>query len=1418
MEALPFVSARLEEFGEALANFGYSCVTHGITPPGPSSPLMGALVYDHVTRNDQPESLIVHVLSHGDRAPASGKLYAIGSDGTLHSATDIESWITQVEDFPNRPYTLFLLDLCYSGAVAKLPWTFREKENRRAWVIAACSEDRAAYEGHFTQALSNVLNAIRLGSLDIHKTVKHVPLETISRELKREVQRIAEAEGTYTQLVTTTMVDLSHSLDLPFFPNPSYEERELVSAEHDLDDMLLAFVDDLDEGLDAYHFLDRAAGRGPLAGRVTKGCFSGRTVELEQLGGIIRGVGPVPAISVVTGSPGVGKSALLGLIVSAAHPLLRERTRGIWEHAAPWLPVSENIAAVHVRQRGIAEVTASLFRQLQLSTLEAELTPQTLINEVVKLPSEPVIVLDALDEAHDVIRLMNELILPLSHAVNRAGRPCCRLIVGMRPWGDLSPLIRSAKRLGSLINLDQADRTRLGADISAYVSSLLSTWPALSGDESREVRDAFATTVGSTLTAQRWSEERWGEFLVASLYAYHFVTQTAFPISPGQAASLGREVPLTLPGVFELDLLIRQPDGLLRPVLAAIARARGHGMPEDLVRRVLPAFLVGAPSPAPERNATIRAIEAVRFYLRTKPDSDGTTLYRLFHQGLADHLTAFPIEDGQPAPSGLPERILELMLASLRRSSLGGYSWGTARPYLLRHAIQHAGDAGRTDDLMMDPGFLVRADPYTLFPEFDKVYSDAARNSAIAYRASVRRHRGVGWRERQQLLAIDAVRCGASELAGRLVEIKDHPVLTWLPAFAGDNETKRRPPNLGGAANTGDVYAVAIAVVEGMPRAITGNSDGTVRVWDMRTGAMVGEPLVGHVDGVRSVVSGVVNGRALAFSGGADGRICVWDLLTQAQVMEPVQAHNDWVRSMACLEQDGRLIVVSGSADQTVRVWDAETMMPRGPALEGHTNWVRGVAAVGYEGRTVAVSVSPDNTARLWYLDTVNDLQPPLTREKHAIRAVSCTKIDGRPVALTGGADGTVRVWDLRTRSQRGEAMAGHAGGVWAIACCQMNGRPTAVVGDNDGFLRIWDLRTRQLIREPLKAHSDWLGAVACIETSDGVFAATGSGDGTTLIWDLTTGTRTAGPLTTHSARTTAIASVEYEGRSLGVVCAEDGRARVWDLRAGKPVGQSWEVPGDITACDMLVEAGTPYCAIGGTGGLEVRSVGWAENELIWRSGTVSRPAVTDVRIARFDGRRFAIAVSREQGLSVFDLQHGTPEWQLKPTIGPDVRVVATTTVAGRPVAVIASTEGELATIDLIDRRERLLGIVRDREMTKVACLGAKVVVGSTDGRVGMWNLSDEVQTAELAAESGIAVCALACGVIDGIPVTVAGFANGVVSSWDLNDGRRLEDIALAGTADSLEISADGMLLIGSGWQFIGLKKRRPSAPNSRIT
>ena len=86
------------------------------------------------------------------------------------------------------------------------------------------------------------------------------------------------------------------------------------------------------------------------------------------------------------------------------------------------------------------------------------------------------------------------------------------------------------------------------------------------------------------------------------------------------------------------------------------------------------------------------------------------------------------------------------------------------------------------------------------------------------------------------------------------------------------------------------MWSVAAAELDGRPVVISGGRDETVRVWDLATGAPVGEPFTGHTGWVRAVAVAQLDGRPVIISGGDDTTVRVWDLATGTPVGDPSPA------------------------------------------------------------------------------------------------------------------------------------------------------------------------------------------------------------------------------------------------------------------------------------------------------------------------------------------------------------------------------------------------------------------------------------------------------------------------------------------------------------------------------------------------
>ncbi len=221
--------------------------------------------------------------------------------------------------------------------------------------------------------------------------------------------------------------------------------------------------------------------------------------------------------------------------------------------------------------------------------------------------------------------------------------------------------------------------------------------------------------------------------------------------------------------------------------------------------------------------------------------------------------------------------------------------------------------------------------------------------------------------------------------------------------------------------------------------AITGGWDGSLRLWDARTGDEL-SPINADPDEIFSVAISP-EGR-FALTGGLDHVVHLWNLESGAEV-RAFLGHTDQVHCVAFSPNGSRAL--SGGYDQSLRWWNVET----GELLQtfsNHGGWVTS-AAFSPDGSR-AVSGCTDHLVRVWDLDRASD-PIELTGHENPVHAVAFAP-DGARIA-SGDADGMIRIWNVDTGAPL-KAFPAHDGPVRSLAFTP-DGRGLLSGGD-DGMIR----------------------------------------------------------------------------------------------------------------------------------------------------------------------------------------------------------------------------------------------------------------------------------------------------------------------------------------------------------------------------
>ena len=780
LEPLPSVADAVRDVAHALQRAGLE-VTEPLLDPTPAE---FRVAWRTARERAGQDPLVVHFSGHAQTV--GPVLYlAMRNTTTLpkdirKTSVDVDDLLRDVEHEDDGP-VLFLLDVCGGGTALTSQLTQRllGVESRNAWVIAACGAGNITYGARFSKATATVIDRIARRTLDIPPDLEHVPVTTLAEEVDAELERADTAAGMPKQDVVCTKHDEASLSPAPFLRNPHHADDAAEQFRAEAVASLRRYAERLDPRLDLHHFAARAAGTPDAEAFF----FSGRRSEL---GRIEEWLGePRPRrhrLLAVTGRPGAGKSALLGVTVCTVHPQLRPlRDRLDLSDFRP--PPDPRLLAVHAHRLSTQDVVDSLHRQARVLRLPrqqrgrpygpAGATKATFAELAAALGAvgDVTVVLDALDEADDPDGLLRQVLLPLT---GEGGDPVpgCRVLLGTRLWPDSLPDLHAALagHPERHLDLDAEQPASLAEHLGTYLGRLLDT------DYSTDVTEMIACRLSG-------SAEH-GAFLTAAVYGAHLRRLSrAGTILTG--AEIARELPCDLPGMLDLDLRTLTAElPWTDAVLAALARAAGQGMPSGLLHQVAlalrPEERDGALPPRPRDTA--EALTGARFYLRTTydpgadPAVDDGKLYSFFHRAPAEHLAG-----------RTDSRAVLGALLSAVPAERGVRDWSRADRYLRRHAADHAADVGpdQLDALLEDVSYLLHADPERLVRHLHRARGRRARTHADVYRQSTAHHplRHIT-AVRRDLLSLDAAVWRDTALSEELASQPGPPPMSARPVWA----------------------------------------------------------------------------------------------------------------------------------------------------------------------------------------------------------------------------------------------------------------------------------------------------------------------------------------------------------------------------------------------------------------------------------------------------------------------------------------------------------------------------------------------------------------------------------------------------------------------------------------------------------
>ncbi|MEU6275985.1 WD40 repeat domain-containing protein [Streptomyces populi] len=719
--------------------------------------------------------------------------------------------------------------------------------------------------------------------------------------------------------------------------------------------------------------------------------FCGRERLLRRVIGWLEGA--ERGLFAVTGSPGTGKSALLGRITTLSVPTLRavaEEEGALNDTPNAALPPLGSVdLALSCRNKTLDDCLHAVADALGLPAHgDGWLPAAQVVQQVGDLGRRVTMVLDGLDEAKaaEAVPIAADLLRPL------ADLPGVRVLVGTRPHradgaavsSDTGPLLQALTPDETAVLDDEPDSR---ADLIAYARR------RLLGAEHSPLRGREALARDWAL---RIADASGGIFLYARVATRAVLGALSRSGDADDQPDLGRLLAGNLTAVLDEEFS-RCPDPeRLRDLLRPLAWAEGAGLP----RRDLWPVLAGALSVHGARyedEDVAWVLEHAGFHVVESGES-GQTVYRLYHQALIDHFQG-------TSPWDAHARITRALLATL--PGRGPSAWQSAHPYLCRHLPTHALAAGLLPKLMRDLGFLIHADPTRTSVAVRALTERFSLPEARLYLRAAHRLPSLPPQQRLHTLLMMAM----FEEPTLIGWFRGH---TAVPATLEAASTAPDDFNIMLRGHSGPVLSLeSLESGEGREVVVSAGGDGTVRLWDPGTGEtrMV---LTGPRESVTALtlLTDAEGHRLLVAAAGRE--LHVWDLVTGGSIAV-LHGHSDTVLCLTAFDSAGKSMLVSAGEDRSIRLWRTDDWAST--VLTGHVGRVTALAPVMLpDGRRLLLSTGADCAVRRWDVDGPHGPEAAGVLRGHTGTVYALASLgtsDEGTLAASGGDDGTVRIWDV---------------------------------------------------------------------------------------------------------------------------------------------------------------------------------------------------------------------------------------------------------------------------------------------------------------------------------------------------------------------------------------------------------------------
>lgn len=294
---------------------------------------------------------------------------------------------------------------------------------------------------------------------------------------------------------------------------------------------------------------------------------------------------------------------------------------------------------------------------------------------------------------------------------------------------------------------------------------------------------------------------------------------------------------------------------------------------------------------------------------------------------------------------------------------------------------------------------------------------------------------------------------------------------------------------------------------------VSGSRDRTVRIWNMKTRRLVGEPLKGHNGSVLCLQFDESPEEDILITGSSDSSVIIWRFSTGKILKTIEKAHQESVLNL----KFSKKWLVTCSKDKFIKVWNREYLDTTHKDYPWHSKCLfgNGIEARQHPhhpsniGQTQSAWTIQDPSSASGFglqnpyssgsvgTNRASSSRPQSIPAYHTVQtlighgaAVNAIQLHGDLIASASG-DRLIKLWNLRTGLCE-KTFMGHSKG---IACIQYDGR-TIVSGSSDQTIRVFDADTQAELAT-LQGHGALVRTVQATKTR----IVSGSYDESVRIW-----------------------------------------------------------------------------------------------------------------------------------------------------------------------------------------------------------------------------------------------------------------------------------------------------------------------------